>query len=190
MKAKKSLVSRIRGWFPQEPKLLGKYVQNSPKYEKKRLLLISVVLLLAVIIALAAFQIPRITEGLYPQAAIRQDDSNLSIQGVVTSVEENYRSEGWAAYHVFRYYVQVNISETLWVGDDLAHWENGTFPDSPLSAGHIVKVGYDYSDKPQITIGQTIECKGFYLAVTDSPQSSILTIAPAINGCYLKAQIS
>ena len=30
MNVKKSLESRIRGWFPQEPKLSGKYLQKSP----------------------------------------------------------------------------------------------------------------------------------------------------------------
>ena len=93
------------------------------------------------------------------------------------------------SYHIFRYYMQVNISEVIWVGDDLAHWINGTYPDAPLSVGHIVEVGYDYPDKPQIVVGQIVECKGFYLAVTDSPQSLILTIAPAISESYLKLQI-
>ena len=169
---------------------MGKYVQKSPNYEKKRLLLVSVVVLLAVVITLAAFQVPRFMEGVYPQVDIRSDDSNLSIREVVNSIEENHRSEGWAAYHIFRYYIQVNISETIWAGDNLAHWINGTFPDSPLSVGHIVEVGDDYPNKPQITVGQMIECKGFYLAVTESPQSSRLTIAPAISGSYLKPQIS
>ena len=30
MNVKKTLESRIRGWFPQEPKLSGKYLQKSP----------------------------------------------------------------------------------------------------------------------------------------------------------------
>ena len=30
MNVKKTLESRIRGWFPQEPKLSGKYVQKPP----------------------------------------------------------------------------------------------------------------------------------------------------------------
>ena len=54
MNVKKSLRSRIRGWFPQEPKLLRKYVQNSPQDGKKRLLIGSVVMLLILVIALAS----------------------------------------------------------------------------------------------------------------------------------------
>jgi hypothetical protein len=189
MNFKKSLERRIRGWFPQEPKLLGKYVQNSPNKEKKRLLVGSVVVLLVLVLALAAFQVPRFLEGMYPQVAIRPNDSNITIRGTINSVEENHKAEGMGAYHIFRYYMQVNISETIWFGDELSHWVNGTFPDSPLSVGHIVEVGYDYSVKPQIMVGQIVECKGFYEKVTDTPQSSRITIAPDISESYLKLQI-
>ena len=81
MKAKKTLKSRIRGWFPQEPKLLGKTVQNTPNLEKKRLLLVGVVVLLAVILALAVFQVPRLLEGVSPKEVdIRSVDSNLLLE--------------------------------------------------------------------------------------------------------------
>jgi hypothetical protein len=189
MKIKKSLRSRIRGWFPQEPKLLGKYVQNSPNKEKKRLLIGSVVLLSFLVLALAAFQVPKFIEGMYPHEAIRTDDSNLSIRGIINSIEENHKAQGMGSYHIFRYYMKVNISETTWAKEDLASWINASYP-SPLDVSHIVEVGYDYPDISQIVVGQTIECKGFYLRVTDSPQSAILTIAPAIGESYLKPQIS
>ena len=114
---------------------------------------------------------------------------NLSIRGVINSIEENHKAEGWSAYHVYRYYIKVNISEVVWVGDDLSNW----FSDGGkevLSVGKIVEIGYDYLDKPQFAVGQMIECKGFYKAVTDTPQSLRITIAPNISESYLNPQIS
>jgi hypothetical protein len=149
---------------------------------RKRFLLIAV-LILAVVLPLAAFQV---LERRYPQVAIRPDDSNLSIRGVINSIEENHKAEGMGAYHIFRYYLRVNISEIVWAENDLANWINGT---NLLSVGNIVEIGYDYLDKPQIAVGQMIECKGFYEAITDTPQSLRITIAPVISESYLKPQI-
>jgi hypothetical protein len=61
MNVKKTLKNLIRGWFPQEPKLLGKYVQNSPNYEKKQLLLVSIVVLFigALLIGLPLINVTR-----------------------------------------------------------------------------------------------------------------------------------
>src|SRR5665648_211921 len=184
MNTKKSLRSRIRGWFPQEPKLLGKYVQNSPNKEKKRLLIGSVVVLSVLVLALAAFQVPRFIEGMYPQEAIRPDDSNLTIRGTINSVEENHKAEGMGSYHVYRYYIKVNISEIVWIGDDLVNWNTdfGRKPDGGLlTVGNKMTIGYDYLDKPQIAVGQMIECKGYYAKYTDTPQSLVITVAPAIS---------
>lgn len=91
--------------------------------------------------------------------------------------------------------LKVNISEIVWIEEDLANWntDNGRKPDGVLlTVGKDITIGYDYVDepKPKITTGRMIECKGFYLAVTDSPQSLILTIAPDISESYLKTQIS
>jgi hypothetical protein len=78
------------------------------------------VLVLGVALTLAGFGILIFLNGLYPQVEITPEDSNLTIRGVVVSVEENHRSEGWSAYHVYRYYLRVNISEVFWVDGDLA----------------------------------------------------------------------
>jgi hypothetical protein len=40
-------------------------------------------------------------------------------------------------------------------------------------------------DDTQLVVGQEIECKGFYLGVTDTAYSFVLTVAPSINGSYL-----
>ena len=187
MNVKKSLRSRIRGWFPQEPKLLGKYVQNSPKTGKKLSLFVSIAVLFTLVIVLVAFQVPRYLEWTHPQVDIRPDDSNLLIKGVINSVEENHKAEGMGVYHIFPYYIRVNISEVVWVENDLSKWIS-TSGIELLNVGKIVEIGYDCQDNPQLAIGQMIESKGFYQKVTDNPQSLIITIAPNISGSYFKQQ--
>ncbi|MGB9841265.1 MAG: hypothetical protein ACPLKZ_00915 [Candidatus Bathyarchaeales archaeon] len=44
-------------------------------------------------------------------------------------------------------------------------------------------------DEPELALGQEIECKGFYLGVTDTSYSFVLTVAPSINGSYLKPRV-
>ena len=158
-------------------------------YGKRKWLLLIVLVLLAVVLTYA---ISMILKPLYTQVDIRPEDSNLSIKGVIKSVEENYRAEGWSAYHVYRYYLTVNISEIVWIQDDLATWNTdfGRNPEGGLLAiAKNITIGYDYLDKPQIMIGQIIECQGYYAPYTDSPESITLTIAPAISDSYFKQQI-
>ena len=151
---------------------------------KRKWLLLIVVSIFALVLTLA---ISMAVKPIYSQIEIRPDESNLSIKGVVNSVEENYKSEGWSAYHVYRYYLKVNISEIVWIEDDLASWNSDS---ELLTVGENIAIGYDYLDKPQIAVGQMIECKGYYTQVTELPESIILTIAPAISESYLKQQIS
>ncbi|MBE3115817.1 hypothetical protein IMZ68_01300 [Candidatus Bathyarchaeota archaeon] len=62
---------------------------------KRKWLLLITVVILVVVLTLAAFQLSRYFEGMYPQVAIYPDDSNLSIRGVINSIEENHKAEGW-----------------------------------------------------------------------------------------------
>jgi hypothetical protein len=152
---------------------------------QQKWLLLIVVVLLAVVLTYA---VSTNLKPLYAQADIRPEDSNLSIKGVVSSVEESHRAEGWSVYHVYRYYLTVNISEIVWIEDDLANWNTdfGRNPDGLLlTVGKNITIGYDYLDDPQITVGQIIECKGYYASYTDTPESIKLTIAPAISESYL-----
>jgi hypothetical protein len=152
-------------------------------FGKCKWLLLFVVALLAIVLTLA------VSMFIYPQVDIRPDNSNLSINGVVNSVQENYKAEGWSTYHVYRYYLKVNISEVVWVGDDLSNWASNGGKEV-ISVGKIVEIGYDYPDKPLIAVGQIIECKGDYTTITELPESLKLTISPAISESYLKPQIS
>jgi hypothetical protein len=126
---------------------------------------------------------------MYPQATLHAD-SNLSLKGVVTSIEENHKSQGFSDYHIFRWYIRVNITQIVWVKDSLADWVTVSYENSTLNGWNSIGVGYDYPDKPELAIGQTVECKGYYVPVTDSPYSFKLTIAPTINGSYLKTIVS
>ena len=124
-----------------------------------------------------------VSRHMYPQDAFHED-SNLAVRGVVTSIERNYKAWGWD-YHIYRFYFQLNITEVVWVSDDF--WgsaENGTvYGESKIG------IGYDNPDSPQLSVGQTVECKGAYVGVTDLPYSFKLTVSPSINGSYLKPQI-
>lgn len=154
---------------------------------KRKWLLLIIVAVLAVVLTLAAFQVSRFIEGMYPQVAVYPDDSNLSIRGVISSIGENHKAEGLNAYHTFRLYVRVNISEVVWLKDDLANLiADYDFANKSLSVGNIIGIGYDNLDNPKLMVGQTIECKGRYVSHTDSPYSFIITVAPSISESYLK----
>jgi hypothetical protein len=153
------------------------------QFGKRKWLLLFVVALFAIVLTLA------VSMFIYPQVDIRPDNSNLSIKGLVNSVQDNYKAEGWSTYHEYRYYLKVNISEVVWEGDDLSNWvSNGG--KEVISVRKIVEVGYDFPDKPLIAVGQIIECKGDYTPITELPESLKLTISPAISESYLKPQIS
>jgi hypothetical protein len=154
---------------------------------KSRKLLLFAVVLLVLVIGLEVIGILNYLEGLHPQTPINQDDSNLLIKGEVASVSENHRSEGMGSYHIYRYFISVNISEVVWAGDDLESWIND-YGKEFISVGKTVGIGYDDIEEAQLFIGQTLEIKGHYEPRTDSPQSLIITVASAINGSYLKTQ--
>ena len=154
---------------------------------RKRFLVITVAVIAvsAVVLALVINQ-ELISKHMYPYDAIHED-SNLSVRGIATSIEENHKSQGMTidSYHIFRLYIQLNITEIVWTKHDLAGMIFSTDNDT-INGWDIIGIGYDYPDNPQLFIGQTIECKGYYLSVTDTPYSFKITVAPSINGSYLK----
>lgn len=156
--------------------------------KKRKWLLLAAVAALAVVLPLAIFQLT-LTSHMYPQDAI-QESSNLSIKGVVMSIEENHKSDGMVmgSYHIFRSYIMVNITRIVWVEDDLAGWITVDKENNTLNGWDTIGIGYDNPEKPQLTVGQTIECKGYYVPHTDTPYSFKITISPSINESYLKPQ--
>lgn len=153
---------------------------------RKRFLIIAIAVI-AVFTIVLAFVINQelVRQHMYPQDAIH-DSSNLSVRGVVTSIEENHVSQGMVidSYHIFRFYIGLNITEMVWLKDDFADWDNST-----VNGWNTVGIGYDNLDSPQIFVGQTIECKGYYASYTDTPYSFIITVSPSISESYLKPLI-
>jgi hypothetical protein len=143
-----------------------------------------------IISLLAGFQL-FVSSHMYPQDAIH-DSSNLSVKGVVTSIEDNYKIKGFVmgSYHIFHSYIRINLTGIEWVKDDLADWITITYENNTLNGWNTIGIGYDNLDNLQLAIGQTIESKGYYVPHTDTPYSYIITISPSINESYLKPQTS
>ena len=156
---------------------------------KKRFLIITIAMIAVAVLAVVfAFVINQelINRHMYPQDALHEE-SNLSIRGIVTSIEQNYVSRGmvYTNYHIFRYFIRLNITEVVWTSED---YLNSSIVGDTIFWDNSTSVGYDYLDSPQLALGQEIECKGFYLGVTDTSYSFILTVAPSVSESYLKTQ--
>jgi|PlaIllAssembly_1097288.scaffolds.fasta_scaffold1141721_1 hypothetical protein len=154
---------------------------------KKRFLIITVVVI-AILAVVSAFAVNQFSfnQHMYPQDAIHED-SNLTVRGIVTSIEENYKAWGWD-YHIYRFYIQLNITEIVWIKEDLAGSITYSTEDNTISDRNVIGIGYDNLDNPQLVTGQTVECKGHYISVTDLPGSFKLNVAPSINGSFVKAE--
>ena len=138
---------------------------------------VAVIAVSVVVLALVINQ-DTISKHMYPQDALH-GNSNLHVRGVVTSIEENYKSCGQIDYHIFRFYIRLNITEVVWVSEDI-----GTFGKGMNTIG----IGYDNLDNPQLSIGQIVECKGYFLFIFDSPFGGKITVAPSISESYLEPQ--
>ena len=155
---------------------------------KRKWLIFVTAIVLAVVLPLAGFQL-LVSSHMYPQDAI-QASSNLAVKGGIISVENNYKIEGFMAgsYHIFNSYIRLNITDIMWVDDDLADWITVNYENSTLNGWGTISIGYDNLDSPQLTVGQTLECKGYYVPHTDTPYSYIITVSPSISESYLKTQ--
>jgi len=155
---------------------------------RKRFLIIAIAVMAvsAIVLALVINQ-ELVNKHMYPEHAIH-NDSNLSIKGVVTSIEENRRVYAWD-YHIFRFYIQLNITEIVWMKDELTGWVEYSTDNNTINDRNSIGIGYDNSDDLQLVIGQTVECKGYYETIYDSPWSFILTVAPTVNGSHIRPQI-
>ena len=145
---------------------------------------IAVIAVSAVVLAFVLSQ-ESVNEHMYPQDAI-YENSNVTVQGVVVSVEQNHKSLGLGSdsYHIFRFYIRLNITEVVWVDAQVAG--SSVFSDG---GGNIVGIAYDNSDDPQFSVGQAVECRGYYRPLLDSPFSSMITVAPTVSGSYTEVQV-
>lgn len=155
---------------------------------KRKWLILITVIILAVVLPLVTFHL-LVTSHMYPQDAI-QESSNLAVKGVIISVEDNYRRDGFMAgsYHIFHAYIRLNITGVLWVDDDLEDWIAVDYENNTMNGWNTIGIGYDNPYNPQLSVGQTIECKGYYVPHTDTPYSYIITVSPSIRESYFKIQ--
>jgi hypothetical protein len=155
---------------------------------KRKWLILVIATILAVVLSLAAFQL-LVNSHMYPQDAI-EDSSNLSIKGMIISIEYNYRRDGLMAgsYHIFQSYIRVNLTGVVWVDGNLIDWITVDYSNNTVNGWHTIGIGCDNLDNPQLAVGQTVECKGYYVPNTDTPYSFIITVSPSISESYLKTQ--
>jgi hypothetical protein len=151
---------------------------------RKRILVITVVAIasLALVLAFVANQ-ALVNSHMYPQDALHEN-ANLSVMGIVTSVEQNHKTQGMLinSYHMFRLFIRLNITEVRWTSED---YLNSSVGGEQIFGSNSISVGYDGLKNLQLAIGQEIECKGFYFGATDSPYSFILTVAPTVSDSHL-----
>jgi hypothetical protein len=155
---------------------------------KKKWLILLGIILAVTIIPLGLLQL-FFFGHMYPQNALH-NESNLAIKGVITSIEENKVSQGMTpnSYHIYRYYLSVNITEITMADKFISETNGFSYENKTLNSfsGNMTYIGFDGFEAPNFTVGQAIECKGYYVPVTDSPYSFKLSIAPSITGSYLK----
>jgi hypothetical protein len=110
---------------------------------KCKWLLLITVIVLVIILPLAGFQL-LVSSNMFPQDAIH-DSSNLSVKGVVTSIEDNYKIKGFVmgSYHIFQSYILINMTGIEWVKDNLADWINITYENNTLNGWNTICIGYD-----------------------------------------------
>jgi len=159
---------------------------------KRRWYLVTAVAVIAVSAVVLALVINQelIGEHMYPQDAIHEN-SNVSVRGIVTSIEQNYKSYGFGidCYHIFRFYIRLNITEIVWISEDFADSSLFSTESDTIHGSNIIVIGYDNLDDPQLSIGQIVECKGYYLPLTDSPYSFMITVAPSISDSYFEPRV-
>ncbi len=148
---------------------------------KRRWYLVLAVVTVSVVIVAAVVNHELVAEHMYPEDAI-YEDSNVTLRGIVTSFERNYKSQGYMDYHIFRFFIVLNITEVVWVG---GYGAGSVFSDGSRT---VIGVGYDYLDDPQFSVGQVVECRGFYLPILESPHSYMITVAPSVSGSYVELQ--
>jgi hypothetical protein len=163
--------------------------------KRKRLIISVIVIVLAVSLSLVGLEL-LVYSHMYPQESFN-GKANLAVKGVVTSIKDNYKVEGMVmgSYHIFQSLIRLNVTEILWVDNYLADtkipFDSGTlgvtygFNSSSVYDMRFVSIGYDNLDNPNLSVGQTIECRGDYDPRTDSPYSFKINVSPSINGSYL-----
>jgi len=117
-------------------------------------------------------------------------NATVTVRGIVKEVELNHISYGLASYHIFPAVIILNITEVVWMSDEVHAFLNkeinNTFYNSFWKVGNLRSIGHDFKDVPNLTEGELIEASGYWLYTTDSAYSMKLVVAPNVNGSYVK----
>lgn len=152
--------------------------------QKRDWILVAFLTLILIIIVVVSASIYRYLNPLIPENWTREVDSNLTVQGIITKIELNHKSEGFTTYHMFPAVVVINITQVVRVDEDFQteniRWNNTTWNGSP-----ILTIAYDQPYSLNLQIGRLIECRGYYVSVTDSAYSFKLIISPHNNESYI-----
>ena len=141
--------------------------------------------LIIVITVVVSVGIYRYLNPLSPENWTRTVDSNLTVQGIIIKIELNHKSEGFTTYHIFPAVIVINITQVVRVDEDFQteniQWDNTTWNGSP-----ILTIAYDQPYSLNLQIGQLIECRGYYISITDSAYSFKVIISSYIHESYLR----
>ncbi len=111
-------------------------------------------------------------------------DSNLTVQGIITKIELNHKSEGLTTYHIFPAVIVINITKVVRVNEDF-QTENIKWNNTAWNGFQTLTIAYDQPYSLNLQIGQLIECRGYYVSVTDSAYSFKLILSPYVNESYI-----
>lgn len=116
----------------------------------------------------------------------RAVDSNLTVQGIITKIELNHKSEGFTTYHVFPAAIVINITQVVRVDEDF-QTENIQWDNTTWNGFSSLTIAYDQPYSLNLQIGQPVECLGYYISITDSAYSFKVVVSSYIHESYIKA---
>jgi hypothetical protein len=86
-------------------------------------------------VAIVSIGIYEYLNPLSPENLTRTEDSNLTVQGIITKIELKHESYGLSTYHVFPAVIVINITQVVQVEEDFhtenIQWDNATWNGFP-----------------------------------------------------------
>ncbi|MGB9853660.1 MAG: hypothetical protein ACPLRY_02490 [Candidatus Bathyarchaeales archaeon] len=157
------------------------------KQEKRKrnwilMVLFTIILIITITVSIGIY---RYLNPLSPENWTRTADSNLTVQGIITKIELNHKSEGFSTYHVFPAVIVINITQVVRVDEDFQteniQWDNTTWNSFPT-----LTIAYDQPYLLNLQTGQLIECRGRYISITDSAYSFKVIVSSYIQESYIR----
>jgi hypothetical protein len=118
-------------------------------------------------------------------------NATITVRGVAKEIKLEYISYGLVSYHVFPAVIIFNVTEVVWMSDEVRTFINydinNTFYNSFWNPGNLRSIGYDNKDMPSLSEGSLLEASGYWIPDTDSAYSMKLVVAPNVIGSYVKS---